>query len=130
MPSATSTDELNLRIDALVTKMDDLITLVGEQDRLRRRLNKVFMAVVVVLSVLVAGLGVHQGAIAKHTSCTAQNDTRTVVRNLLSSANDAATTSVPAKSLTPLQLEQFKAQIAQAKVFYAAQIAKVKPLDC
>lgn len=130
MPSTTSTDELNLRIDALVTKMDDLISVVSEQDRLRRRLNSMFMITVVLVSVVIAVLGVHQGTISKRVACHAQNDTRTVVRNLLSSANDAATTSVPSKSLTPLQLEQFKAQVAQAKVFYAAQIAKVQPLKC
>lgn len=121
---------LNERIDALVLKLDALITAVGIQDKLRRRLSKIGMAIVVAMALVVVGVVLNQNRESRQRSCETQNDTRGVVRDLLQSAKDAGERQAPPDGLKPEELPAFQQRVAQANAFYADQIAKIKPLDC
>ncbi len=133
---------LNERIDALVLKLDDLITAVGEQDRLRketaqeqdtlrRRLNRLGMAVVVTMASVVVFAVMWQNRENRVVSCESQNSTRGVVRDLLVSAQKALAQAPPPLDLaTEEQKAAYRKRLADAKSFYGTQIDKVSPLSC
>lgn len=154
MPGSAA-GELNKRIDALVDKLDDLVGLVQDQAELRKNLaakvesqarftQKLVMAaagVVMALAVAILFVGLHrsdedrqnakaQRVADRHQTCVTQNVTRSVMRDLLVSAQTELNASKPPPDLTPDQLENYNDQVSKAKIFYKNQIAKVKPLEC
>lgn len=140
--AATSpADALNGRIDALVIKLDDLITAVGEQDDkrtqlaheqdgLRKRLSRLIMALVVVMAITVVTVVTYQSNLVRVQTCKSQNNTREVVRNVLVAAQDSVTKAVPPNGLTGQALVNYNKQVADAKAFYQSQISKVGRLRC
>lgn len=126
----TDTEALNARIDDLVTRIDSLIIEVKVQAKLRRRYTTLLSVVVLALSLVFVGFGYHQSRVDSKQSCLSQNVTRRVVRGLLQATLDATNASRPPAGLTGAALLSYNEQVAQSKVFFADQIAKVTPLVC